>query len=369
MRKSLVPSLALLAGAACANAQTASPSGVQLYGIVDTGVEFIDNVGTTGARATRMPSLSGGQLPSRWGLRGGEDLGGGLRAVFTLEAGFGVDNGLPQQGGRAFGRQSFVGLAGNWGTLTFGRHWTMTYHSMLDADVIGPAVFGMAALDPYLPQARADNSLSYLGTFGGLKLGATYSLGRDTAPPANCGGENAAHECRAWSAMLKYDAQRWGAAISYDRLEGGGTGTFFGQPAGTAAASGNTDQRRQLNGYWRVGAAKIGGGIVWRKLRVQPTPLSTRLVYVGASAPVAGPLSVDAQLLQLHDGRPAAHARAVVVRGNYAFSRRTSVYLLLGRVSNNRNAAYSITAGELSSVAPAPGRGQNGVMVGVRHAF
>jgi predicted porin len=369
MGKSLVPSLALLAGAACAQAQPAPPSGVQLYGVVDTGVEFINNIGAGKSHLARMPSLSGGQLPSRWGVRGSEELGGGLRTVFTLEAGFGVDNGVPQQGGRGFGRQAYVGFAGPWGTLTAGRQWTMTYFSMLDADVIGPAVFGTATLDPYLPQARVDNSVSYLGSFGGLKLGATYSLGRDVQPPANCGGENPSHDCRAWSVMLKYDAERWGAALSYDKLHGGTAGTFFGQPPGTVATSSNTDTRKQVNGYWRLGAAKVGGGIVWRNLRVQPTPLSTRLVYLGASVPVAGALSVDAQVLRLHDDRPDSDARALVVRGNYALSRRTSVYLLLGHMSNEANVAYSVTAGEFTSVAPLPGQGQSGVMMGVRHVF
>lgn len=369
MRRSLVPSLALLAGAACANAQQVPASGVQLYGVVDTGVEFVDNVGPSKGHVIRMPSLSGGQLPSRWGLRGSEDLGGGLRSVFTLEAGFGVDNGLPQQGGRGFGRQAFVGLAADWGTLTFGRHWTMTFYSMLDADVIGPAVFGSATLDPYLPQARVDNSVSYLGNFGGLKVGATYSLGRDAQPPANCGGENAAHECRAWSAMLKYDAPRWGAALVHDKLDGGAAGTFFGQPAGTVPSASNTDARTQLNGYWRIGAAKVGAGIVWRKLDVQPTPLSTRLVYVGASVPVAGALSIDAQLLQLRDDRPEMDARTLVVRTNYALSRRTSLYAMAAHVTNERNAAYSVSAGEFASLAPAPGQGQSGMMIGVRHAF
>src|SRR5688500_3687346 len=105
--------LALAAIATCANAQTPPPASVQLYGVVDAGVEYVNNVGASNGHVTRMPGLSGGQLPSRWGLRGTEDLGGGLRAVYTLEAGFAVDSGVSLQGGRAFGRQSFVGLSGD----------------------------------------------------------------------------------------------------------------------------------------------------------------------------------------------------------------------------------------------------------------
>jgi predicted porin len=369
MKSCLVPGLALAAAASCAYAQVPPATSAQLYGVVDAGVESVDHVGAASGRVTRMPSLSGGQLPSRWGLRGSEDLGGGLRAVYTLEAGFGLDSGTPLQSGRAFGRQAFVGLAGDWGTLTFGRQWTMTFFSMLDADVIGPAAFGMAAIDPYLPNARTDNSISYRGTFSGFTVGGTYSLGRDGSAPANCAGENAAHECRAWSALVKYDDSKWGVALAQDRSNGGATGTFFGQPAGTVASASNVDTRTQVNGYLRLASAKVGGGLIRHRLHASPTLLSTSLYYLGVSAPVAGAFSVDAQLLALRDDRPLSNVHGVVVRGNYAFSRRTAAYVMVGHMSNDGNAAYSVTAGETTSVAPLPGHGQTGLMVGLRHTF
>lgn len=361
--------IALLA-TGCAHAQNgAAPPQVQLYGIVDAGVEYVRHVGSGGASVTRMPGLSGGQLPSRWGLRGTDDLGAGLRAVFTLEAGFAVDTGATLQGGRGFGRQSFVGLQGDWGTLTFGRHWTMTFFSMVDADVIGPSVFGLATFDPYLPNARVDESVSYRGTFNGITLGGTYSLGRDGAAPANCSGEARTRECRAWSALLKYDAPRWGVALAQDHLEGGVSGGFFGQPAGTTPSAANTDTRTHLHGYVRVGDAKLGGGLIRRKLKARPTPLDTHLYYIGAVAPIAGAFSVDAQLIAMRDDRPGTNAHTLVVRGNYALSRRTATYAMLGQVRNGRNAAYSVSAGEVVSVAPISGRSQTGFMVGVRHSF
>lgn len=361
--------LALAAAAGGAQAQAPAATGPQLYGVVDAAVESIDNVGAARSHLVRMPALSGGQLPSRWGLRGSEDLGGNLRAVYTLEAGFAVDSGVALQGGRAFGRQAFVGLSGAWGTLTFGRHWTMTFHSMLDADVIGPSTFGLATYDPYLPNARTDNSIAYRGTFDGMTVGATYSLGRDGAPPANCAGENAARECRAWSVLAKYDTAVWGVALAHDKLEGGATGAFFGQPAGTAANAANTDARTHLNGYVRIGSAKVGLGAIRRKLNAQPVPLSTNLYYAGVSTPVAGAFSVDAQVIAIRGDRPDTNARTLVVRGNYAFSRRTSAYLMLGHVSNDGKVAYSVTAGEAVPSGPVPGGSQTGVMVGVRHSF
>src|SRR5450631_1484230 len=103
-----------VAAALTACSFVAQAQNVQLYGVVDTAVEYITHVGPGGDRLIRMPSLSGGQLPSRWGLRGSEDLGGGLHAVFLLESGIAPDTGQLLQGGRLFGRQSFVGLGGDW---------------------------------------------------------------------------------------------------------------------------------------------------------------------------------------------------------------------------------------------------------------
>lgn len=357
--------------AACsgtAYAQT-NASSVQIYGVLDSGVEHVTNVGPTHSNVTRVPSVSGGQLPSRIGFRGSEDLGDGLKAVFTLEAGFGVDTGQSLQGGRFFGRQAFVGLSSDWGTLTVGRHWTMVFYSMLDADVIGPAVLGLAPLDAYIPGARADNSILYRGTFKGVTLGATYSFGRDTVQPANCAGETSGSACHAWSLMLKYDAPTWGSAIAYDRQNGGPAGTFTGQLPGTVASADNTDSRAIVNAYVKWADTKIGGGWIQRRLKARPAGLSTDIYFVGVSHPFTTAFSVDAQVLSLHDERANANARTFVARANYALSKRTSVYALVGRVLNDSKAAYSISGGEIASSAPTAGGSQSGVMVGIRHAF
>src|SRR5665647_3781484 len=82
-------------------------SSVQVYGLIDAGVEHVTNVDAAGHSLTRMPNLSGGTFPSRLGFRGTEDIGGGLKAVFTLENGFGPDSGTLNQGNRLFGRQAW----------------------------------------------------------------------------------------------------------------------------------------------------------------------------------------------------------------------------------------------------------------------
>ena len=125
-----------LAGLAIgAQAQTLSASSsVTIYGIADLGVERLTNVGASGGGLTRMPGLTG-SLPSRLGFRGSEDLGDGLKAIFTLEMGIGLDTGTFNQGGRAFGRQAFVGLSGPWGSVTLGRNYSMLYWAIFDGEI------------------------------------------------------------------------------------------------------------------------------------------------------------------------------------------------------------------------------------------
>ncbi|KXV03880.1 porin [Caballeronia megalochromosomata] len=147
MKKNLiVTAIAALAAsfAGAANAQ----SSVTLYGLIDTGLTFVNNVANPNPNQsnakTNFHGLTSGNLQeSRWGLRGSEDLGGGMKAIFTLESGFNVDNGQSNNG--LFGRQAFVGLSSDVGTVTLGRQ----YDSVVD--YLGP--------------------LSAAGTWGGTYFG------------------------------------------------------------------------------------------------------------------------------------------------------------------------------------------------------
>src|SRR5450830_224496 len=179
MNKLVCSTLALL-GAACSH-QAMAQSQVTIYGIIDAGVVYTTNANAAGNSAFKMPSLTG-SFPSRLGFKGAEDLGGGLEAIFVLEAGFAPDTGAMGQGNRLFGRQSLVGLKSNaWGQVMLGRQVNMTYIAMLKTDVMGPNIFAIGSIDSYLPNARSDNSIGYLGSFSNFTVGATYSFGRDTS--------------------------------------------------------------------------------------------------------------------------------------------------------------------------------------------
>jgi len=360
MRRAVAGALALLAAGAL-HAQ----SNVTIYGIVDAAVAHVDNTNANGDSVTKIPSLTG-SFPSRIGFRGTEDLGGGLSAVFTLESGFGPDTGTMGQGNRLFGRQASVGLKGKWGTLTLGRQINMTYIATQKADVLGPNLFAIGSIDAYLPNARSDNAIGYLGNFDGFLAGATVSFGRDTSssggPAATgCAGESPADSkaCRQYTALLGYEVKAYGINASYDKLYGN-----TGAAAGLTSSS-NYDRRVTVNGYWMFGGTKLGAGVVDRKTDAATGVTESELYYLGVSHPLSPFLTLDAQVARKNVKRSGDDTDMAVARLTYYLSTRTAVYGALGIMDNDGAAAIALDAGGTVGA----GKPQRGIMAGIRHHF
>ena len=200
MKKSLI-ALAVLAASGAAMAQ----SSVTLYGVADVFVGSAKTeVGGAGLRQNVVNTS--GINGSRWGLRGSEDLGGGMKAIFTLESGFNLDNGSSAQGGQLFGRQAFVGLESGFGTVSLGRQYsaydalhgatnmngdaftfnaasgTLNVNGASPASNIGVSANGMADYT-----SRVNNSIAYTSpSFSGFSGAVVYSFGenKNAAVPA-----------------------------------------------------------------------------------------------------------------------------------------------------------------------------------------
>lgn len=162
--------LALGAFAGVAHAQ----SSVTLYGIVDTGMLFNNNV-----KGLHQYALSQG-TSSRWGMKGTEDLGGGLSAIFNLESGFTSGTGTLSQGGLLFGRKAFVGLnSKDWGTVTAGHQYsvsndlTAAFASGADWAATGLSYGTRASdVDNVDTSNRIQNSIKYTSpNYNGLQAG------------------------------------------------------------------------------------------------------------------------------------------------------------------------------------------------------
>ncbi|WP_454743938.1 porin [Cupriavidus necator] len=352
---------------AAASSTLAAAQNVTLYGVMDTGIAYINGVGAARNNLAFMPNLTG-MVPSRWGLRGSEDLGG-MKASFALESGFGTDSGLSNQGGRLFGRQAWVGLSGKWGEVALGRQYTMLFWALLDSDILGPNTFGSGSMDSYIPNARADNAISYKGKFGGLTVGGTYSFGRDTvnAGPspsgANCAGENPADHsaCREWSALLQYETSQFGVAAAYDSLRGT-PGAFGG-----LNSSGKSDNRLVLNGYLLLPKTKAGLGWIRRDNDGSPTRLSN-LFYGGIAYDITPVFTLAGQVYYLRYHGSDNKAMLYALRGTYNFSKRTAVYATVGYINNDGQLALSVNSGS-PGTSTTPGGVQFGTMIGVKHVF
>jgi predicted porin len=340
-----------------------SQSSVTLYGIIDTGVEYYNHAAGGGSFAG-MPTLTG-EVPSEWGLTGMEDLGGGTKAFFKLENGFAPGTGGFNYGGREFGRQANVGLQSPYGSLTLGRQINMSTYSLLNADVIGPSVHSLYVFDNYLPNARSDNAIGYMGKFAGLTLGGTYSFGRDAAGPAgpaatNCAGQVAGNflACKQYTAMIAYDSSHFGAAASYDRMRGN---------EGASApltSSAYTDSRSVVDGYFNLPSVRAGGGWIHRNLSAGAASTLYNLYFLGLTYTPIASLELDTQVDKYIQPRVTSSTE-LVARASYSLSKNTSVYASVGYMINGRNGSAPVAAGGTVE----QGAEQLGVMLGVRHSF
>lgn len=360
MNKSLPVAALLCSIAGGALAQ----SNVTIYGIVDVAVERVNHAAPGNSGLTRMPSITG-SVPSRFGFRGVEDLGGGLKSFFVLESGFAPDSGALNYGGRLFGRQANVGLSNQYGALTLGRQYNMTFFALIDADILGPNIYAISNIDSYIANTRSDNAIGYLGKFGAFSVGATYSLGRDAGttggPQAtNCPGEAAADSraCRQWTVMAKYDAPAFGISVSDDLLRGG-PGGLLG-----LSSSAYSDTRRSLNGYFKAGALKVGGGVIHR-VNTSAASFTSNLVYIGAAYPITPFLTLDGQFGRLDTNTDLNETSLLGLRATYYLSKRTATYISAGRMDNKGVAVFAVSPGN-STVA---GATQSGLAAGIRHSF
>ena len=172
MKKSLIALATLAAFAGAASAQ----SSVTLYGRVDLSVA--KNIGSS---AKAMQNGSG----SRLGLRGAEDLGGGMKAIFNIEHRFDADTGA-NPNARFWHARSLVGLQGGFGQITLGREYTTAFlMSQLLGDPWGwDTVVASRSATPVtgvgLSKVRNDSALTYNVSMGGVNFGAQIAEATDT---------------------------------------------------------------------------------------------------------------------------------------------------------------------------------------------
>lgn len=185
MKKSLV-ALAVLAASGASFAQS-----VTLYGLADVWFGSVRTDNGAGVTTTQTMLQSGGVSTSRWGLKGSEDLGGGLKANFKLEQGFAMDTGVAGSstgqgtGAQAFDRQAYVGFSGGFGEVQLGKSWSAyddvsgASNAMFDSGALAPMYAVFKSVN-YID--RPINGIRYsTPEFGGFSGAISYSLDENVA--------------------------------------------------------------------------------------------------------------------------------------------------------------------------------------------
>ncbi len=374
MRKSLIALAAFGAFAGAVQAQ----SSVTLYGVVDANVEFATKLANpSGGHDNRWALNGAGLSSSRWGLRGVEDLGSGMSALFVLESGFGLNDGKSQQGGRLFGRQSFVGLQNTqYGKLTLGRQYTTMFDALANFSPAGYATLYEPTIALLGLDFRSDNTVKYSGTFGPVTVGAHWSFGTGATFLPGVGGSGEVpgqfRRDTGYGAAVTYLAGPFGATVAYDQANPSVTsgGAFIGT---------GTIKKAAVAGSYAFGPAKIMAGYRYGQTKDQAehTVVRDDMYWAGATyqlTPAFG-LTLDYFYQAFKSStvsalKPAGNPWQVMFIADYNLSKRTDVYLTTAFA---KNGGLGLDTASISFAnGYRPGGGANnmfGAAVGIRHKF
>ena len=325
----------------------AQNSNVTLFGVVDTNVQRFSATGA--ASVTRVGS--DGLTSSRYGLRGTEDLGNGLRASFWLEGAFATDTGAlantnsnNQSTGSTsslFGRRSTLSLAGGFGELRLGRDLTPVFLNLSEFNVAGTNGTGNAGAMFY-PQftsythVRASNGVSYLTpAMGGFYAHATYAF-----------GENSANS----------DGRYFGVRVGYR--------------AGPFSAGVGTSKTNYLSGNQTQTTAGASYDLKVAKLtalyaRNKKGTVDNSAIHVGATVPFgATSLRLGYTDARLKGGDGANQIQIGVI---HDLSKRTALYFDASQIDNKGKGRNFGLSDGIKPVTP--GGKSTGYEAGIRHTF
>ena len=336
-------------------------SSVTLFGSLDAGIAYISNVGGH----TKWIQEQGNMQPDRWGLRGVEDLGGGLHTVFQLENGFYTNTGNFAKAGTLWNRQAYVGISSDQiGTVTLGHQTPFNF------DWLGPLSTGYQAASWYAFHpgnideladtgvVPFDNSFKFRSaTFYGFSLGAMMGLGNTTnfsTGKTLSFGLNYANGPFKAAAVYSNEHNRTPAIATM------GFTTFQNQPAATYMA----DKVENMGGglSYQIGKLLVHG--LYTRVKLESGGHSDTYQSYDAGANYqftpANSIAGGAATTTLSGGRWTQFEIGDI----YALSKMTQVYVnVLYERSNSSAQAAFFTAGVAS------GRNQTIVLTGIHHSF
>ncbi|MFM0142880.1 porin [Paraburkholderia sp. RL18-085-BIA-A] len=333
-------------------------SSVTLYGIVDASLLYTNKTlnTTTGESAGHQYSFTdSGMSGSRFGMRGAEDLGGGMRAIFQLESGFSVANGaFSNSNGNLFGRLAYVGVESRFGTVKAGLQFSPFFLAVYDFDPREMAYFG-SGLVTYLNNVFVTglfnpNGISYTSPeIAGLQASALLALG---------GAAGDFQAGRQYSASLRYHL----GSLTLDAA-------LYSGNAGGGAASIPVPSVVEFNGR-ALGASYVFNDLTVKASYVQykvAGSFNSRVFSGGASYRITPALNVDAGVWVTRDGNDSSNNSVLASTGmTYALSKATITYAQVGFVTNHGAMHNGLSVNNALNLPTGTTAGAN---VGIRHTF
>ncbi|CAN0626480.1 general bacterial porin, GBP family [Burkholderia multivorans] len=373
-------SFALLGATGMAHAQNS----VTLYGVIDTSIAYVHGNGGKANNAWQM--LSGNESGSRWGLKGSEDLGGGLKAIFQLESGFDPANGGLGQNKGIFGRQAYVGLQSEtYGALTLGRQYDPLTDLVqgLTGDNIAFEYATPGDVDNNDNSARFNNAIKYTSpVVGGFQFVGMYALSGVAGKPGTG---------QTWSAAGAYNNGPFAIAAGYLHLTNGTTrtgwtsptadaGAVFDGPINAGYATASSVGIAHVAGQYTIGPVAFGLGYsnaqYYQDGSSQFTSTekyNTGRGWVTYQATPAVQLGLGYAFTRA-SGDTDAKYHQVSASASYSLSKRTDVYLIgaYQHASGEQRVNATTVQSAQASIASSGAAGTNSqelVAIGMRHKF
>jgi predicted porin len=365
-------------------------SSVTLYGSIDAGITYANNVGGKSVWQQGSGNLSN----NYFGLRGAEDLGGGLKAIFTLESGFDLNNGGFHNGDDMFNRQAFVGLKSDaYGAVTLGRQYDSTSEYLGPLSAAGAGFGNNLAGHPFdndnLAQTYSTkNAVKYTSpNYAGIQFGGMYGFSNDANGFANG---------RTWSLGARYGTGPLNVAAGYTQSNNSG-----GLGGANSAASASQNISATLQRTYGLGATYAFGpvqvGLVWTHSQIDGL---ASLSSGGAALPGLTGMNLHLDNYEINGQYRLTPALAVVssytftdgtVTGSnssnsptwhtvvlgtdYSLSKRTDVYLAgvyqhaSGSLGYDANGNGIANVASINMLSPSSTNNQVAATIGLRHRF
>lgn len=315
MKKTLI-ALAAVAATGAAFAQ----SSVTLYGVADIG---ISDTNAANRKVQLDSSATMNNAGSRWGIRGTEDLGGGLKAGFNFEAGLSLDNGaVNQSGGNYFSRGAYMTLSGGFGEISLGRRLNPAFYTAAAWELTGAANYSAVTsqFGAALAGSRTSDMIMYTSpNMSGFVAQFGHRLKGDNTP------NKASNDL-----SLRYAQGPLSVAFNYNN---------------NAGAPGNN---KHLGASYDFGGFKVAGAWV--------DPAGPAKGFTIGGTVNLGTVSLTADLAR----DTKAKDTDFVLEAKYPLSKRTFAYAAYLSDGKKKNGAFS---------AATAGKDINGFGLGIRHNF